>query len=188
MLYFDKTTNAILCVGMESVMNNITLIGMPATGKSTVGVILAKLLGYNFVDCDIMISNREHSPLSDIISRVGYDNFIEIEGQVGAEIDCNNTVIATGGSMVFSKNAMENFKKIGTVVWLDTPVDTLEKRLVGTLAERGVATSTPMTFTEIYELREPLYKKYADIIITCEGSTENVVMSVKDELIKRKLV
>ena len=103
-------------------MDNIILIGMPGTGKSTVGVVLAKLLGYDFIDTDIVISNKEKRPLSQIIAEDGYDRFIEIEGEVGAELKCSRCVIATGGSMVFSENAMNNLKSLGTLVWLELVV------------------------------------------------------------------
>lgn len=155
-------------------MRNIILIGMPATGKSTVGVVLAKMLGYDFLDTDILISNKEKRPLSQIIAECGYERFIEIEGEAGAGLSCERTVISTGGSMVFSEPAMENLSKLGAVVWLDTPVSVLETRLLGSLEDRGVAIPRKMGFREIFELRRPLYEKYADIRIPCEGSVEEV--------------
>lgn len=169
-------------------MKNIILIGMPATGKSTVGVILAKLLGYDFLDTDILISLEQKCTLSQIIAEAGYDRFIEIEGNIGKNIKHERTVIATGGSMVFSEDAMKNLSESGVVVWLDTPVSELEKRLTGSLADRGVATPAEMTFSEIYEMRAPLYQKYADIHILCSGATENVVTDLKDKLLREKLI
>lgn len=167
-------------------MNNIILIGMPATGKSTVGVILAKLLGYGFIDTDILISLDQKRCLSQIIAEDGYDRFIEIEGHVGENISCERTVIATGGSMVFSENAMKKLSDGNVVIWLDTPVEELEKRLVGTLADRGVATPVKMSFQEIFEMREPLYRKYADIRFVCNGTTEEVAFDLRDMLLKEK--
>lgn len=169
-------------------MKNIVLIGMPATGKSTVGVILAKLIGFNFLDADILIALEQNRTLSQIIEEDGYDRFIEIEGNVGKNIKCERTVIATGGSMVFSKAAMINLSENGTIVWLDTPVAELEKRLIGSLEDRGVATPVKMSFGEIYEMREPLYSKYADIHIRCSGSTESVVSELRKRLINDKLI
>ncbi len=169
-------------------MKNIILIGMPATGKSTVGVILAKLIGYNFLDTDILLALEQNRPLSQIISEDGYDKFIEFEGQVGKNLKTEKTVIATGGSMVFSENAMKALSESGTVIWLDTPVSELEKRLVGALLDRGVATPEKMTLSEIFEMREPLYKKYADFRIPCDGVTELVATNLRDLLIRAKLI
>ena len=169
-------------------MKNIILIGMPATGKSTVGVILAKLIGYNFLDTDILLALEKKRPLSQIISEDGYDKFIEYEGLVGKSIKTERTVIATGGSMVFSEVAMKALRKSGTVIWLDTPVAELEKRLVGTLLDRGVATPAKMTLSEIYEMREPLYRKYADFRVPCDGVTELVALSLRALLMRENLI
>jgi len=169
-------------------MKNIILIGMPATGKSTVGVILAKLLGYNFIDTDILLSLNQKRPLSQIISEDGYDSFIKFEGQVGKKTKTERTVIATGGSMVFSEDAMKALAAGGTVIWLDTPVSELEKRLVGTLLDRGVATPAKMTMSEIYEMREPLYSKYADFRVPCDGVTELVATNIRDLLKNKRLI
>lgn len=169
-------------------MKNIILIGMPATGKSTVGVILAKLIGYNFMDTDILLALEKNRPLSQIISEDGYDKFIEYEGQVGAGIKTERTVIATGGSMVFSENAMRTFSDNGTIIWLDTPVAELEKRMLGTLLDRGVATPVKMSLGEIFEMREPLYQKYAAYRVPCEGSTELVVAELRTLLLREKLI
>jgi len=169
-------------------MKNIILIGMPASGKSTVGVILAKLIGYNFMDTDILLAIDEGRPLSQIITQDGYDKFIELEGLVGKSIKTDKTVIATGGSMVFSEAAMKAFSADGTVVWLDTPVAELEKRLVGTLLDRGVAAPDKMTLEEIFKMREPLYRKYADYRIPCEESTELVARGLRALLLREKLI
>lgn len=169
-------------------MKNIILIGMPATGKSTVGVILAKLIGYNFLDSDILLALEQKRPLSQIIDEDGYDKFIEFEGQVGKNIRTEKTVIATGGSMVFSSDAMKALSESGTVIWLDTPVSELEKRLVGTLEDRGVATPVKMTLSEIYEMREPLYRKYADYIVPCDGATELVATKLRKMLKDETLI
>ena len=169
-------------------MKNIVLIGMPATGKSTIGVILAKLLGYNFIDTDILLSLEQKRPLSQIISEDGYDKFIESEGKIGESIQCEKTVIATGGSMVFSENAMKDLSENGIVVWLETPVEELKKRMIGTLTDRGVATPTKMTLREIFEIREPLYKKYAAIQFPCVGTSELVATRLREKLIKEMLV
>jgi len=169
-------------------LKNIILIGMPAAGKSTVGVILAKLLGYDFIDSDILMALEQNRPLSQIIAEDGYDSFILTEGRIGEKIRCSRTVVATGGSMIFSERAMRNLAVNGLVVWLDVPAEELEHRLIGTMEDRGVATPVKMDFREILEMREPLYLKYADIRVECKGTTEQVAADLRDKLIKEKLL
>lgn len=166
-------------------MKNIVLIGMPASGKSTVGVILAKLLGYDFVDTDILLSVHEKRPLSQIIAEEGYEGFLKLEGAVGRDLACIGTVISTGGSMVFSTKAMENLGENGLLVWLDAPADELERRLSGSLAERGVATPQPMTISEIYEARAPLYQRHAQLRLPSVGSSEQVAATLKALLLQQ---
>lgn len=163
-------------------MDNIILIGMPATGKSTVGVVLAKLIGYDFIDVDILIAKEQGCPLSRIIAQEGYERFIEIEGSVGAALSCKKTVVATGGSMVFSEAAMKNLSSLGKLVWIDSPLEELEKRVSGSLAERGVAAPKNMTMSEIFNLRRPLYEKYADIKIDGRGNAEAVVSLIRERI------
>ncbi len=169
-------------------MKNIVLIGMPAAGKSTVGVILAKLLGYDFIDTDILLALEQKRPLSQIISEDGFDRFIEAEGRVGESLRCEKAVIATGGSMVFSENAMKALSENSIVVWLDVPIEELEKRMVGTLADRGVATPVKMSLREIFEMREPLYRKYAELRVPCEGSTELTASKLRNRLLNDGLI
>lgn len=166
-------------------MKNIILIGMPGTGKSSVGVILAKHLGYNFMDTDIELVRRAGRTLPRILEEDGLDRFLEMEGETGMSVHCEDTVIATGGSMVFSDAAMRNLRDGGVAVWLETPVATLEERLTGGSRERrGVAAPSAMTIQDIYELREPLYTKYADLRIPCRDGVENVVGDIIAELQK----
>lgn len=145
-------------------VNNIVLIGMPGAGKSTVGVILAKELGYQFVDADLLIQQREGCLLKDIIEREGVDGFIAIENQVNASIQAERTVIATGGSVVYGKEAMEHLKKIATVIYLSLSYEELSTRL-GNLKNRGVVLRDGQTLKDLYEERSVLYEKYADITI-----------------------
>lgn len=162
---------------------NIVLIGMPGTGKSTVGVILAKRLGYDFLDADICIANREGRTLPRIIAEDGLERFLEIEGETGLSLRCQGTVIATGGSMVFSPAAMEHLRENGVTIWLETPVDVLEGRLANNSREdRGVAAPADMSVSDIYALREPLYAKYADIRIPCETGVDQVVAQIRRAL------
>lgn len=156
-------------------MKNIVLIGMPGTGKSTVGVILAKRLGYGFLDTDILLAQTEHRTLPEIIADVGYEKFIEIDGHTGETIRREGCVIATGGSMVFSEKAMENLRSGAVAVWLDTPVDVLERRICSNRESRGVAAPSDMTVADIYEMRRPLYEKYADYTLRCADGADAVV-------------
>ena len=144
--------------------NNIVLIGMPGAGKSTAGVVLAKKLGYHFIDSDILIQESEDRTLSEIIAAEGTYGFLRIEDRVNSRIDTENSVIATGGSAVYGKNAMEHLKSIGTVVYLSVSYESLEKRL-GDLTDRGVALKEGQTLLDLYKERCPLYEKYADITI-----------------------
>lgn len=149
-------------------MNNITLIGMPGAGKSTIGVVLAKVLGYQFLDSDLLIQKQEKRRLSEIIEEEGYKRFKDVENRVNASIEAENTVIATGGSVVYCEEAMEHLKSIGTVVYLKLSLNALSKRL-GNLKGRGVLLREGQTLTDLYEERTPLYEKYADIVIDEEG-------------------
>lgn len=145
-------------------MNNIILIGMPGVGKSTVGVVLAKVLGYDFIDSDLIIQKEEGKKLHEIISEEGTEAFLQIEDRINAGIQVENSIIATGGSAVYGENAMKHFKEIGKIVYLHVSYDTLEQRL-GDLNERGVAMKKGQTLLDLYNERCPLYKKYADITV-----------------------
>lgn len=145
--------------------DNIVLIGMPGVGKSTVGVILAKMIGYQFIDADLLIQKQEGKLLHEIIAEKGTDGFIEIEERVNASIEASHTIIATGGSVVYGKKAMEHLSRIGTVVYLKVPYDTLEKRLED-IKGRGVVLKEGQTLRTLYDERAPLYEKYADIEIS----------------------
>ena len=149
-------------------MNNIILIGMPGSGKSSLGVVLAKKIGFGFIDSDLVIQQREGMTLERIIEKHGDAGFIQIENEVNCSISPHHTVIATGGSAVYGKEAMEHFKDIGTVVYLELPPESLEERL-GSLKERGVVSNGKTTIEEIFEDRKRLYEKYADIVIAQEG-------------------
>lgn len=148
-------------------MNNIILIGMPGAGKSTVGVVLAKKMGYCFVDSDLVIQERTGQLLHEIIKEKGQQGFLEVENQVNASLDLRHTVIATGGSAIYGKEAMEHLKSIGTVVYLRLSYRTITRRL-GDLHERGVALKEGQSLQNLYAERIPYYEKYADITINCE--------------------
>ena len=163
---------------MSDNKNNIILIGMPTSGKSTIGVILAKILGYRFIDADIVIQEKEGRKLSRIIAEDGVDGFIDIENRINSEINAEKTVIATGGSVVYGKEAMEHYKEIGTVVYLKVSFETLKKRLHHA-KQRGVVMKQGQTLESLYEERKALYEQYADITVD-EGrdSLEKVIEKV----------
>lgn len=166
-------------------MNNIILIGMPGAGKSTLGVVLAKVIGYQFLDSDLLIQKQEKRKLHEIIAAEGYRGFQKIENQVNASIETENTVIATGGSVVYCEEAMTHLKSVGTVVYLKLSLDNLSKRL-GNLKGRGVLLKDGQTLGGLYEERSPLYEKYADIVIDEEGKDLEASLKSVLEILKEK--
>jgi shikimate kinase len=160
-------------------MKNIILIGMPASGKSTVGVILAKILGMSFMDTDLLIQQREGMLLRDIIEQRGVEAFLQCEEEALLSVEAENTVIATGGSAVYSEAAMEEFRKTGTICYLKVERDELFRRLKN-IRERGVVLRDGEDIVEMYENRSRLYEKYADIVIPEKESTiEETVQAVE---------
>lgn len=149
-------------------MNNIVLTGMPGAGKSTVGVVLAKCLGYRFVDSDIVIQEKEGRLLHEIIEERGIEGFLAVENEINASLEAERSVIATGGSVIYGKEAMDHLKKIGTVVYLKLSYPAVKERL-GDLNERGVAVREGQTLQDLYEERIPYYERYAEIILDCEN-------------------
>lgn len=154
-------------MGLKS---NLILIGMPASGKSTVGVILAKVIGYDFIDSDLLIQRREGMRLSEIIKKKGVSGFIEVENDVNASIEATRSVIATGGSAVYGEEAMRHFREIGAVIYLQVDYEVIRRRLRN-IQQRGVALREGQTLRELYDERCALYEKYADLIVR-EGSGE----------------
>lgn len=149
---------------------NLVLIGMPGAGKSTVGVVLAKNMGLRFLDSDLCIQEEESRLLHEIIAQEGLDGFLAVENRVNASLQVKNTVIATGGSVVYGKEAMEHLSEIGTVVYLKLPYEEIRERL-GDLTKRGVAFHKGQSLLDLYHERVPLYEKYAEITIDCDGRT-----------------
>lgn len=163
-------------------MKNIVLIGMPSAGKSTVGVIIAKNLGMNFIDTDVLLQTRQGRLLQEILDAEGTEAFLEIEEEAILSIDCGNTVIATGGSAVYSEKAMEYLKRNSLVIYLHVAMETVNIRLRN-LKTRGVVLSKGQTLEDIYRERVPLYEKYADIRLDCSNnSIEDTLEAVHREL------
>lgn len=157
--------------------DNIVLIGMPSCGKSTIGVVLAKVLGYQFVDSDLVIQERTGLLLQEIIESRGLDGFNQIENEINASLNCHKSVIATGGSVIYGENAMLHLKAIGTVVYIELPLEELIER-IGDLTERGVSIRVGQSFKDLYEERKPLYEKYADITVHAKHLSIKDVVSV----------
>ena len=142
--------------------NNIVMIGMPGAGKSTVGVVLAKNLGLDFVDLDLVICRRERAALQKVVDRNTHEDFLRIESEAALSINAENSVIATGGSVVYGEAAMAHLAEIGVIVYLRARLAELEKR-IGNLKTRGIAFRPGQTLAELYAERTPLYERWADI-------------------------
>ena len=149
-------------------MKNIIFIGMPASGKSTVGVVVAKRLGYEFIDTDLLIQKQEKKLLKEIIAEVGNEGFLKIENQVNRDVNPEKAVISPGGSVVYCKEAMEHFKEIGTIVYLKVSYETIDRR-ISNAKNRGVVLKEGQTLKDLYDERTALFEKYADHIILEEG-------------------
>ncbi len=168
-------------------MGNIIFIGMPAAGKSTVGVVLAKRLGFQFIDADIVIQEEEGKLLKEIIEEKGADGFLEVEDRINCSIEADNTVISPGGSIVYCENAMQHYKEIGTVVYLKISYDIINKRLKNA-KNRGVVLREGQTFQNLYDERVRLFEKYADVTVCEDGlsleETIDKVMEILPETVK----
>ncbi len=149
-------------------MKNLILTGMPACGKSTLGVVLAKTLGMRFVDTDLLIQEVENCKLQEIIDERGMEEFLRIEEKVLSEVEAENSIISTGGSAVYSDKAMKHLGNIGDVVYIKLSLKEIERRL-NNIKTRGIAMKPGETLADLYNMRVPLYEKYADIIIETEG-------------------
>ncbi|HHX11983.1 MAG TPA: shikimate kinase [Clostridiales bacterium] len=161
-------------------MRNIILIGMPGAGKSTIGVILAKVLGFNFIDSDLLIQEQEAMLLKDIIATKGIEEFQEIENQVNKDINTDKSVIATGGSIVYCPEAMEHFRNIGVVVYIKLDYETINERLRD-IRKRGVVFREGQTLKSLYDERRVLYEKYAQIVVDGDGlSIEDLMAKIAD--------
>jgi len=166
--------------------SNIVLIGMPGAGKSTIGVLLAKALNYDFLDCDLVIQQNNGKKLYEIINEIGIDEFLKIEDSTISNINKEKTIIATGGSAVYGKNAMSHLKDAGIVVYLKLSCVEIINR-ISNITTRGIAMKKGKTIFDIYEERVPLYEQYADVVIDAEGkSIEETVSVIVNEIVKLK--
>ena len=170
---------------MNEKPSNIVLIGMPGSGKSTVGVILAKMTGRDFVDTDVLIQKEQGRSLQNILDRDGYLKLREIEEKTILKLECRNHVIATGGSAVYSQAAMEHLKSSGIAVFLNVDLQTLFTR-VKDFDTRGLAKRPDQGVADLFSERHALYRKYADVIVDCEGITHEMVCEKIMQGLKRR--
>lgn len=164
--------------------DNLIFIGMPAVGKSTVGVVVAKRLGKRFVDVDLVIQEQEKKLLREIIADVGEDGFLKVENRVNAGIEAENSVISPGGSVVYCEEAMRHYKEIGTIVYLKASYQTIKRRIRNP-KKRGVVLREGQTLRDLYNERVPYFGKYADITVCEDGcrieeTIENVLNAVEN--------
>ncbi len=160
---------------------NIILIGMPASGKSTAGVLLAKTLGYGYIDTDLLIQSNERALLHEIIAEKGAEEFLRIEEDALSRLWAERCVIATGGSAVYGERAMRHLKKLGTIVYLQLPEAEIERRLKNIVLRGVVMRRQGETVADLYAERVPLYEAYADVTVACEGlSLEETVAKIAD--------
>ena len=165
-------------------MDNIILIGMPGSGKSTVGVLLAKTLGFDFIDTDLILQQREGALLQNILNEKGTEIFLDLEQQAICTVECKQAVISPGGSCVCRELSMAHLKNLGRIVYLDLPLQELEARL-NNISTRGIAMEPGQTLSEVYRYRTPLYEKWADVTVQCTGQNlEETVAAVLRALIK----
>lgn len=163
-------------------MKNIVFIGMPGAGKSTIGVVIAKMFGYQFIDSDLLIQNQEGDILEHLIDRYGIDGFLAIENQVNRDIVASRTVISTGGSVCYCGEALEKLAENSVIVYIQVDYETLHRRL-GDLHERGVVIRKGSTLYDLYCERTPLYEKYADLTVNVSGCRlEAAINKIKNAL------
>lgn len=162
-------------------MKNIVLIGMPACGKSTIGSELTNALHFKFLDTDQVIKDKYQQTIPNLLKEVGVDEFKKIENDVYTNINEENLIISTGGSAIYSDNAMTHLKEIGTIIYLSLPYEDIESR-IGDYKSRGLVMDESQTLLDIYNERTPLYNKYADITIYCEGKS---ISEITDEIISK---
>ena len=164
-------------------MSNIILIGMPGSGKSTVGVVLAKAMGLDFVDVDLVICRRNGARLQELVDRCSYEQFLRLEAEAALSLRCESSVIATGGSMVYSADAMEYLKSLGRTVYIRVPLEDLAGR-IRNLESRGIAFLPGETLADLYRRRTPMYESWADLTVDSDNGdrVEDVAQRIKSEL------
>lgn len=163
-------------------MDNLILIGMPGCGKSTAGVLLAKTIGYGFIDSDLVLQAREKCLLAELIEKKGIDGFIESEKEANRSIVADRCVISTGGSAIYSDEAMQYLKTLGKIIYIKLPYATILNRLGNIIVSRGVVIKRGESLKDLYDERVPLYEKYADFVVDAEGQTAEETVRALYEL------
>lgn len=161
--------------------NNLILIGMPGSGKSTIGKLLAMEMKMDFLDPDDLIFIKEGKNLQELLGKIGDEEFTLVEEKVILALNPANTVIAPGGSVIFSEKAMKKLGDLGIVIFLDVPVDVLENRMIN-YGGRGIVGSGKLSYGEIFDQRQPLYRRYADVVIDARGTKEEVLERIVGKL------
>ncbi len=164
---------------------SVSLIGMPGAGKSTVGVLLAKQLGLNFVDTDLLIQVDQGEPLQDSVDRLGFDAFVALEESVLMDMPLERYLVATGGSVVYSDAIMARLKAAGPVVYLEVSLPVLEAR-IETHPDRGIAFAPGQTLADIYRKRQPLYERFADFSISCEAQSAEATATLVADWVRAR--
>ena len=165
-------------------MRNVVLIGMPACGKSTLGVLLAKVLMMDFVDTDLLLQRKSGKPLQQMVDELGSDGFSKVEEDFVAELALENTVIATGGSVALEERAMAHLKENSVIVFVKLSYESIEQRLKN-ISTRGIAMKKGQTLRDLYNLRQPFYHQWADLIVESDGQEiEQTVAHLVDTLKK----
>ena len=166
----------------SNLKSNVILIGMPGSGKSTSGVLLAKTLGLSFADTDLLIQLQENMLLQDLVDQFGFSGFIDIEEKTVSGISFNNCVISTGGSVVYSEKSMKRLSEIGTIVYLEVSFPEIMRRIQN-ISTRGIALKSGQSLENLYAERLPLYQKYAEITVSGDGRTvEELVTEIVSKI------
>ncbi len=165
-------------------MENLTLVGMPGSGKSTVGVVLAKTLGYSFLDVDLVIQERQGALLQELLDTHGDQGFLDIEGATIRSLSPQKTVLAPGGSCVLRSDAMAHLRSLGPIVYLRLSYPALERR-INNLATRGIAFAPGQTLKDVYDQRCPLYEQWADLTVDADGQRLEDTLAAVTRALKR---
>ncbi|MDY0266947.1 MAG: shikimate kinase [Methanimicrococcus sp.] len=166
----------------KSYPKNIVLIGMPGSGKSTTGVLLAKSLGFSFLDTDLLLQEQTGMLLQNLVDSKGFFGFVDIEEQILSELNVSNTVISTGGSVIYGEKTMRRLKQIGTVIFLNVSFPEIMRRIKN-ISTRGIALKDGQSLENLYAERLPLYQKYADLTVSGDNQTvEELVTRITQRL------